>query len=99
MKDIESQVVCSKLHVTHVLSAIWVFPLTIRNSPFYYFNLKFGNIMISRFRLRYQTLVSEVSEANNQCKNAALVILHGVIFRVCPTPKGALFVRMELKVS
>lgn len=65
VKDIESQVVCSKLHVAYVLSAFGVFPLTIRNSSFCYSNLKFGNIMISRFRLRYQVLVSEVSEANN----------------------------------
>lgn len=104
MKDIESQVECSKLHVTHVLSAIWVFPLTVRNSSFYYSNLKSGNVMISGFRLRYQASVSEVSEANNSCKNtafvlsAALVMLQGAIFRVCPTPKGALFVRMEMKV-
>lgn len=65
VKDIESQVACSKLHGTRVLSAVWVFPLTIRNSPFYYSKFEIWNIMISRFRLRYQALVSEVSEANN----------------------------------
>lgn len=64
VKDIESQVVSSKLHIIYIFSAIWVFPLTIRHS-FCYSNLKLGNITISRFGLRYQALVSEVPEANN----------------------------------